>query len=82
MISIFAAYEASPAANNAANKMGSATVCLLLMGQDSVIIWLTCTDFYIRKTCPCNVYPLNPTFIWQNWGLQGFTYFSYFCSKT
>ena len=25
---------------------------------------------------------LNPTFIQQNWGMQGFTYFSYFCSKT
>ena len=26
--------------------------------------------------------PLYPTFIQQNWGLQGYTYFSYFCSKT
>ena len=26
--------------------------------------------------------PLNPTFILQNWGMQGYTYFSYFCSKT
>ena len=26
--------------------------------------------------------PLNPSFILQNWGMQGFTYFSYFCSKT
>ena len=26
--------------------------------------------------------PLNPTFIKQNWGMQGCTYFSYFCSKT
>ena len=26
--------------------------------------------------------PLNPTFIQKNWGMQGYTYFSYFCSKT
>ena len=26
--------------------------------------------------------PLNPTFILKNWGLQGYIYFSYFCSKT
>ena len=22
--------------------------------------------------------PLNPTFLWKNWGMQGYTYFSYF----
>ena len=26
--------------------------------------------------------PLYPTFIQQNWGMPGYTYFSYFCSKT
>ena len=26
--------------------------------------------------------PLNPTFIQYNWGLQRYTFFSYFCSKT
>ena len=26
--------------------------------------------------------PLNPTFIQKRWGLQGYSYFSYFCSKT
>ena len=26
--------------------------------------------------------PLNPTFIWKSWGMQGYRYFSYFCSKT
>ena len=40
------------------------------------------TSVYIRKTCPCNKYPLKPHFYMQNWGMQGFTYFSYFCSKT
>ena len=29
---------------------------------------------YIMQTCPCNVDPLHPSFIYQNWGLQG-----YFC---
>ena len=31
---------------------------------------------HIRITCPCVLYPLTPHF------LQGFTLFSYFCSKT
>ena len=25
--------------------------------------------------------PLNPTFTLQNWDMQGYTYFSYFCIK-
>ena len=36
----------------------------------------------IMKTCLCNVYPLKPHFYMEKWGLQGYTYFSYFCSKT
>ena len=31
------------------------------------------TISFVRKTCPCNVYPLYPTFILKNWGLQGYT---------
>ena len=31
----------------------------------------------------CDKYThLNPTFMKQNWGMLGHTYFSYFCSKT
>ena len=31
----------------------------------------------------CAIYTLlNPTFKYKNWGMQGYTYFSYFCSKT
>ena len=30
------------------------------------------------KTCPCNVYPLTPLLYKKNWGLQVYTYFSYF----
>ena len=35
----------------------------------------------IRKTRTCNEYPLNPTVIQQNWGVQGYTYFL-FLTKT
>ena len=33
------------------------------------------------KTCPCNVYSIEPNFYIAKLG-QGYTYFSYFCSKT
>ena len=33
-----------------------------------------------KKLVHENYIPLNPTFIQQNWGMQGYTYFSYFCS--
>ena len=28
---------------------------------------------FITKTSPCNEHPVNPSFIWKNWGLQGCT---------
>ena len=40
------------------------------------------TCFYITKTSLCNEHPLSPHFHIVNWGLQGYTFFSYFCSKT
>ena len=36
----------------------------------------------IRKTCYVMFTLLHPIFILQNWDTQGYTYFSYFCSKT
>ena len=33
---------------------------------------------HVREMCTLS----TPTFMWQNWGMQGYTYFSYFCSKT
>ena len=36
----------------------------------------------IRITCPCVLYPLTPHFYILKLGLQGYTLFSYFCSKT
>ena len=39
-------------------------------------------NHYILKTRPCDLYPLTPHFYIVNWGLQGYTLFSYFCSKT
>ena len=36
---------------------------------------------FIRITCPCNVYPLTSHFYIVKLGLQGYTIFSYFCSK-
>ena len=43
----------------------------------------TFLPFYIiRKTCPCNVYPLEPHFYIAKLGYAGVYYFSYFCSKT
>ena len=35
-----------------------------------------------RKQTYIILTPLNPTFIWQNWGLQGYTLFSLFLLKT
>ena len=43
--------------------------CCLLMSHDT------------RKTV-IGVNPLEPHFYVENLGLQGYTYFSYFCSKT
>ena len=49
----------------------------LTQGHNAVLVR------YITKTCPCYVYPLIPNFyIATLWGMQGYTYFSYFCSKT
>ena len=36
----------------------------------------------LRKHAGLYTYTLYPTFIKQNGGMQGYTYFSYFCSNT
>ena len=53
-------------------------------------VWCFCQKksisfLIVRKTCPCNVHvyppgytPMNPTFILQNWGMQGYTFFLMF----
>ena len=35
----------------------------------------------IRKTCPCHVNPIGPTFIQKNWDMQGYIYFLIFAPK-
>ena len=35
---------------------------------------------HIRKACPCNSYTLKPPLLYLS--MQGYTIFSYFCSKT
>ena len=35
---------------------------------------------YLNDSCPCNVLPLKPHFYIAKLGMQGYTYFSYFCS--
>ena len=39
-------------------------------------------QIYIRITCPCVLYPLTPHFYIVKLGLQRYTSFSIFCSKT
>ena len=34
----------------------------------------------IMQTCLCDVDPLTPHFFINNWGLQGYPFFPYFCS--
>ena len=41
-----------------------------------------CTSCIIRKTSPCNEHPTTPHHYIGNWGLPGYTFFAYFCSKT
>ena len=41
-----------------------------------------CPSMIHQETCPCNVYPLEPHFYIAKLGMQGYTYCSYFCSKT
>ena len=46
---------------------------------------LLCTraswEYGIKKTSPCNIYPLKPNFYTVNWSLQGYTYFLIFAQK-
>ena len=35
-----------------------------------------------QENMSTKIYPLKPHFYIEKWGLQGYTYFSYFCSKT
>ena len=42
---------------------------------------LGCLEIHLElETCPCNtcIYPLYPTFMLQNWGIQGYAYFFLF----
>ena len=51
-------------------------------GQTVSVLLYYITTLFIIITFPCNVDPLTPHFCIRNWGVQGYTLFSYFCSKT
>ena len=53
-------------------------VCLFVCLFVPILLTNASIFIIITKTCPCNVYHLNPTFIKQNWGMQGYTYFFLF----
>ena len=42
------------------------------LSEESVVLLAShCPDFHIRKTCPCNVYPLKPHFYIEKLGYAG-----------
>ena len=59
-----------------------ATVPILKPRSQHLTFFFGSSFLLTRKTYPCNVYPLEPHFYKENWGMQRYTNFTYFCYKT